>query len=342
MGNKKAFFYLFILVATFIAGVFVDEIQISDTSIPLQNILNDYIYSHPTLASSVFPNWFPQVENNYQSLNEVPLEENQQPLSFLIAGHIYGGANLQDIYPAVSLVTNVQVLNQMKPDMFVFLGDTVILPTDEQFAKLENSLLNKLSMPVYNIVGNHDVKIHHVYENRYGETVFSFQYKSHLFLFLDSTINDCALTEEQYQYIKDEIGQAQQTGNIKGIHLFIHNVLFWNDEYEANSSIDFPNIKCSDTYRFLVFMEEDLSPISEQIPVYIYSGDIGGEESDLSPFFDIFPHSNISLFATGISNHDNDSIIIAREIDGELVHSAFSLSGKGIQPIEVYDLEYWK
>ena len=97
--------------------------------------------------------------------------------SFLLAGHIYGSHN-KSIFPAASLLANIELLNDLKPDFMVLLGDIVSGCNELEFAKLRESFLTKVTFPVFNAVGNHDVPnddLRVLYEKHFGKTFFSFE-----------------------------------------------------------------------------------------------------------------------------------------------------------------------
>jgi hypothetical protein len=296
----------------------------------------------PTIEPTIIPTIRPPVENLFPSLNELPLEPNQDSLSFLVAGHIYGSHNQTEFHPAMTLQTNLQLINQMDLDMVVLLGDIVPATTEGQFQNLKRYFLDYLTMPVFNAVGNHDIESREIYENRYGETVFSFKYKNNLFLFMDTTIEPCSLPAVQIDRIVAEI-EALSPGNpLEGIHIFLHHVIFLDEERLSNQQPSMPNQTCPPAVEFNTLLQDTLIPTSAVTPIYLYAGDVGAwSNNNLSPYYELIPNSNVTRVATGLAYSDGDSVLIVREIDGQLSIEPLSLTGKPMLPIETYNYQYW-
>ncbi|MBI9050605.1 MAG: metallophosphoesterase [Anaerolineaceae bacterium] len=342
MKRRQIFTTIILVIIAFSSGIFVNEQNFFRAYWKTKTMLNDISIINPALAKKIFPNFVTTIQNKEQSLNEIPLQDNRNPLSFFVAGHVYGNINKDEFHPSMSLVTNVQRINELNPDMVVLLGDMVMKSTNREFLNVEDNLLGYFTMPVFNVVGNHDVLDRKIYENRYGKTVYSFIFKNYLFLFLDSNQKICKLTEEQYQFISDEISAAESQDSIEGIHLFVHHVLFMDYDAESKEKIFSPNSDCGDTNAFTTFIDEVLVPLSKQVPIYIYSGDVGANQSRLSPYYETIPGESIYMFATGLGNSEDDSALYVHEEEDQLIVSAYSLKGKEMLPIERYDFSYWE
>ena len=176
-----------------------------------------------SLPSTLVETKFDLDEISSFSLNEKPLIDSEKPLKFLIAGHIYGNPNENDVNkPATTLLTNVQLINQMNLDMVVLLGDIVKESTEENFDYFNKYFLDFMQVPVFNAVGNHDVGNRILYKNKFGETTFSFIYKEQLFIFVDTNVELFSLDENQLTYVQNEIIKAINDNKVKSIHLFAH------------------------------------------------------------------------------------------------------------------------
>ena len=105
------------------------------------------------------------------AMNSAPLKDNQEPLKFLVAGHIYGKPGDDEFHPAPTFLRNISLLGMQNPDFVVLLGDTVWKPSQENFDVLDLLILESFDVPVFNAVGNHDVTKRDLYHSRYGNTV---------------------------------------------------------------------------------------------------------------------------------------------------------------------------
>ena len=113
------------------------------------------------------------------SMNKIGFRVTDPPAyQFLVAGHIYGSHNEADSRPAATLLQNLPAIQQMGLDMIVLLGDSVNDSTLEDYHNLEVKFLDQLGIPVFNAIGNHDIRNNgrSIYEERYGPTYFTFRY----------------------------------------------------------------------------------------------------------------------------------------------------------------------
>ena len=275
------------------------------------------------------------------AMNDKALPENETPLKFLVAGHIYGKPGEDAFHPSPNLINNVSLLDKLDADFMVFLGDTVWKPTEENFDVLAALVLDPLDMPVFNAVGNHDVTKRDIYQERFGSTVFAFQYKQQLFLFLDTTLKYYDLTEDEYTFIRDVI--QERSPEITTIHIFMHHVLFLEEEEILSKPLLKPNEADGNSPAFLEFVNSELVPVSATTPIYIYAGDVGAFEiGNLSPFYKKMPQANITFLATGLGGNQFDSILILDTApDNSLIIQPFSLTGREMGKIEDYSLEEW-
>ena len=275
------------------------------------------------------------------SMNSISLEDNDLPLTFLVAGHIYGKPGDEEFHPALTLLSNIALLKEIDPDFVAFLGDTVWRPSEENFNDLEMLIIDQMNIPVFNAVGNHDVTNRDLYQSRYGSTIYAYKLKNHLFFILDTTLNYYGLTPDQYSFIIDTIDE--QSPNLKTVHLFMHHVLFLNEDEIYGKQINKPNEGDGLSLDFLTFLDTDLTSISKNTPIYIYAGDVGAYQGgNLSPFYKRIPGQNIYLLATGLGNNPNDSILIVEATENGEVHiRPHSLNGNQMNAIESYTMEYW-
>jgi len=99
-------------------------------------------------------------------------------------------------------------------DFFIHLGDIVSLGNEEEYIEAAE-LMTKFSVPVYHIVGNHDVSSlgsgFEYYSKYFGKTNYSFSYNSDLFVALDAA--DQGISRKVFDF--GETTLEQQTGENK-------------------------------------------------------------------------------------------------------------------------------
>jgi len=276
-------------------------------------------------------------------MNSAPLEDNEESLKFLVAGHIYGKPGDDEFHPSPSLLRNISLLDMQNPDFVVLLGDTVWKPSEDNFDLLDLLILDPVEVPVFNAVGNHDVTKRELYQSRYGNTIYAFTYKNQLFFILDTTLNYYDLNPDQLSFVKITIENQIQTSDINGINIFMHHVLFLDEAEVVGKQLLKPNEGDGISASFHDFLRSTLYPISQSIPVYIYAGDVGAfSKGNLSPLYKKSPANGVTFVATGLGNHQFDSILLVEEdLNHQLIISPFSLTGKEMNQIEYYDFQYW-
>jgi len=274
------------------------------------------------------------------SLNNKPFASDETSLKFIVAGHVYGKPGEENFHPAPSLVNNIALLKTMDADFMVSLGDMVWRPTAENFKLLKLLILDPYEIPVFNAVGNHDVTKRDIYQDTFGSTVFAFEYKKQLFIFLDTTLQYYNLTPDEYSFIMDVI--YNHLSEVQFIHIFMHHVLFLDKEEIYSKPLLKPNEGDGSSKNFLNFIQSDLVDISNKVPIYIYAGDVGAfSGSNLSPLYKKNQSGNITFLATGLGGNQSDSILIVEHTPEQLLIQPFSLTGRDMGKIEDYSLENW-
>ena len=342
--KKKSLTILFaftIALLSFIAGGFVCRAGVFSTI--KQSLISLQPIETPTTVPEIEPSFSFEFLNNpsLASLNRIRLDENSKPLKFLVAGHIYDKLDESSSYPAMTLLANLALFREEDFDMLFLLGDIVWNSTNENFENLEKYFLTQVKIPIFNAVGNHDVARREIYEERYGSTVYAFEYKQNLFIILDTNLKYYDLTSDEVTFIKSVITDKLQTKNITHIHILMHHVLFLEDEEIIGKQVIKPNSGdgASETFRKLI--EDVLYPASASAPLHIYAGDVGAF-GNLSPLYKKSETHPIYFFATGLGNNEEDSVLIVEEnLDSTLSVTPFSLSGNEMLAIEDYNFEYW-
>jgi hypothetical protein len=275
------------------------------------------------------------------AMNSRPLPDNKNHLKFLVAGHVYGKPGDEEFHPAPTLLTNIALLRNIDPDFVVFLGDTVWRPSQENFDLLQELILDQFDVPIFNAVGNHDVIKRDNYQSRYGKTIYAFRYKDQLFFILDTTLKYYDLTEDQYSFLTKTI--QEQFPGLKAIHIFMHHLLFLEENEVTGKQLLKPNEGDGRSQDFWDFLQSEIIPVSRSLPVYIYAGDVGAfQGSNLSPFYKKLPDNDVYFLATGLGNNASDSILIVDSSgEGPLNIQPFSLTGLEMDAIENYSFQEW-
>jgi predicted phosphodiesterase len=257
---------------------------------------------------------------------ELSVDSIQSDFSFITLGHVYGYPSYS-IFPAPGLISNVAKITSSDASFVMMLGDNYRLADSINIATFKQTFLNKMTVPVFNAIGNHDLydrnglkeQDYPTYKKHFSKfTYYSFIKNSSLFVVLDTELNS-----------KD-----QGYGTIHGEQLvFLKKVLQ-----------DFSSLKSSNTknvficgHKELVYFEgnnyhKDIKPLlssltNDGIQVYVLSGDIAKEAYDLYLVKDTNP--NITYVHTHLYDEEGDKIL------------KFNISKTGLVsyiPISLYDL----
>lgn len=146
----------------------------------------------------------------------------------------------------------VATINRLHPAFVVITGDLVNKVGDPaQIAEFKRILAKvDLSIPVYNVAGNHDVgnvpapQSVAAYTNVFGPDHYAFHYRDFVGLVLDSNLiqapaNVAALAAEQEQWLDSELAAAQKS-SAKHIAIFQHHPWFLKSVDETNQYFNLP------------------------------------------------------------------------------------------------------
>ena len=290
-------------------------------------------------------------QNNTVNKKSLITSNNDSDLSFLLAGHVYGSPNnSKSQFPSASFIANLDKFNALKPNFFILLGDNYRFLDDNHLKNFKSTLLNKLKMPVFNALGNHDIssennkRNYSRYKNIFGNnTYFSFRFNSSLFIILDTElsynskgISDGSIKDEQFVFLEKTIDEFQKL-NISKKNIFIcshKNLAKWNRK----------NFK--ETIKPLLSRAE-----LNEINIHLISGDMTREPSNFYMYTDPV-NINIKHIHTHISDTKHDNILKCNITqDGKVTFSPIPLSefptingvkSESVKPISRYDNIRWK
>lgn len=277
------------------------------------------------------------------SLNSKPLDlaSTQPGYSFLLVGHAFGSHNSSPL-PASSLLASIEMINTASPHFMILLGDIMQRAGEHEAAVLQGRLLSKLTFPVFNTPGNHDVSDRPFYQRVFGPTYTSFQYQSELFILLDSEIEDGNLGDTQLEFLLDQIEQASYTDSVQNIVICMHRLLWAIKNPPYDSIIPYVNGPTyhpaeADTFTRVVLPR--LKRLSGK-GVYLVSGDVGLKHS-LPLFFQHDQQTGVTYIAVGVGDTPDDAVLRVRVDQGRLAFDRLSLTGTDLPPVNDCGLDDW-
>jgi len=280
-----------------------------------------------------------QIESPF---NQRPLNlgEKEQAYSFLVGGHLYG-AHGASVFPASSLLANIEFINTSGAKFFVSLGD-IIRDTDSlHIANFQNAFAAKLNMPLFNAVGNHDQNRRQLYETQFGQTYFHFAFNREFFIFLDTELNTGNIAGDQLDSLRQAMRTAIANADIHNVFIFSHRLLWCvgNPDYQivaAHVNEPFPKNNYKDEIEPILF------DLANHKRVYWISGDVGTYWS-LPLFYQKVPNHHLTYIAAGIGDTGQDAILQVNVSQSDDVgFAAISLAGQKVYPVEHYGPAYWQ
>ena len=264
--------------------------------------------------------------------------------SFVLLGHIYGSQQAKNsVYPSSSLLANIDLIDDFSNSFVVSLGDMVINPSKDNFSNLKMSLLDKISIPFFNAVGNHDINdtCRNSYEENFGKTFFYFKIHSEIFIFLDTELNQDSTKNDQYKFINKVFKTLDNDHSIKNVFVFTHKLLFAevvdefiilkknvNNRRGYSSQVELAN---------LIF--SSLISISKKKNTFWCAGDVGTNRN-LPLFYEEDDKTGIKFIATGLGDTNSDAFVKV-EVKSGLVNSfPISLTNKKIA-FNGYGIKDW-
>ena len=247
-------------------------------------------------------------------------EPANSPYSFFIAGHTYGkpGVDNEGVHPPFKdKFPLIQNDNYIK--FGFFLGDIVKQATVKNWDEIDEDIV-ELGLPVYFAAGNHDIGDRELYEQRYGDTYYSFLYENDLFIVIDPNLDSWNISGDQLNFLVNTVDSNYE--NCNNIFVLSHQLLWWTQDNQ------FQNIHLNslsgqaDTTNFWSTIE----PIFHNIPnnVIFCAGDIGANSSDGYMYYH---YDNITFIATGMGSTINDNFIIISLMEDSIQYKIIALEG---------------
>jgi hypothetical protein len=300
----------------------------------------------PTPSTPPLPVFLDEPPQVRAVLNDRLLSQSRETGSytFLLGGHIYGAQN-GSVYPAASLLAHIERLSSLDPRFVILLGDSVQRTSLEEIENLKTCFTRRLSCPVFNAVGNHDLADPALYREHFGRTYFSFRYDRELFLFVDGETHDGEIDDPQLGFLTSEIARFRDDPELKTLFVCMHRLLWAVEDPVLKKILPFVNGpefhqgKTDFTRKILPMLKE-----LEEKRVVLTGGDIGLERS-FPLFYYEDPTTSVTYVATGIGDTERDCLIrvnVHDDAERNLVFEIIPLTEHPWGPIESYGPDFWK
>ncbi len=266
--------------------------------------------------------------------NQLPIAiDSTGNYKFMVSGHFYGGQCNQTGFPTNTLLANLDTINQSNSNFIICLGD-LFADVKNNIPKYQRSLFTKMTSPLFNAVGNHDLS-GNVYQDHFGATYFYFIINNDIHLILDTETDNGSIKGEQLKLL-NEIKNLTQTNSINNVFIYAHRTL-WARSYPDLNHLFKDNTQAKFGNNFKSDILPILKSISKTTNLYWFSGSLG--EAPASFFY--FKDNNINYIATAIRGLPRDAVLFVNVKQGEVSFETKSLTDQEVLPLYNYDVDYW-
>ncbi|MBL7899070.1 MAG: metallophosphoesterase, partial [Crocinitomicaceae bacterium] len=256
--------------------------------------------------------------------------------SFIVSGHFYGDGTNKSGYPANTLLANLDWINSSGADMLICLGD-LFMDIRNDMPKYKTSLFDKLNIPLFNAVGNHDISAD-VYQKNYGATYFSFKTGNDFHLILDTELDNGDIKEEQLMLL-EEIALESEKGNIANVFVYAHRTI-WKDSYSEMEGLFEDNTQSLTSTNF----ESEVLPLAKRIGskanLYWFAGSLG--DAPASFFYYEDKKNKITYIATAIRALLRDAVLLVNVENDIVSFKTHSFTNQKLENLDYYNLDFWK
>jgi hypothetical protein len=254
--------------------------------------------------------------------------------SFIVSGHFHGDGNNKSHLPVNTLLANLAWINESNADFMICLGD-LFLNIEADMPGYQEYFFDRLEMPLFNSVGNHDLE-DEIYQDNFGRTWFAMHLGDDYHMILDTEIDDGDIGEEQLRMFR-MAKEGASTGVYQRIFIYSHRTI-WKDQYSELDELFTENTQSLTATNFSDDIYPMIESASEHVPVCWFSGSMGGGPSSFFHFQD----NNITYILSAIRGLPRDAILLVHVVDGQLSFETKSLTGQKVDAIESYNVDYWK
>jgi hypothetical protein len=279
-----------------------------------------------------------------ESMNNYSLKDDDpKPYNFLVAGHIYGDARTKTVLPSASMLANIDSINALDANFMILLGDNYYKAEIIYISNFIHFFLDKIKIPVFNAVGNHELIGSNLYIEYFKDTFFAFKYMKDYFIILNTEGNDNIISD-QSMFLDNQTDIINNDMNIGNIFIFTHKLL-WSVNSQRYKIV-YNHLNNTVGYINQLKLKNKIFDLIESIDnnVYWFAGDIGDKKS-LPLFYDCDSTGRIHYIATGIGDTKNDYMLkigVNPDKKDNINFDVISLTRYPANKLKSYNLRFWK
>lgn len=263
----------------------------------------------------------------------VPPVADDGSYRLLFSGHFHGASNNRSGFPAATLLANIDTLNALAPHALLSTGD-LFLNVAADSGRYRRALFNRLRMPLFNAVGNHDVEDGH-YMARYGPLYGAVELGADRVIWLDTETDNGSIKGDQLRFLREAANR------FAGKHFFIvsHRPV-WAEDEPAYSELFAGNTRSMLATNFRGEVLPLLQELAQRAEVIWVSGSMAGMAPE-SIFFQ--RHAPGILYVqSAIRDLPRDAVLVVDARPDTLMWSTVSLTGREVPAVETLDADFWR
>lgn len=268
---------------------------------------------------------------------KIDVTDSTAGYSFLVSGHFHGASTNRSGYPASTILAGIDTFNALKPALLVSLGDLFLYVDEQTVRNYSRSFFSKLSFPLYNAVGNHDVHTE-LYSQLYGSTSLSFILPGAAFVILDTEQNDGSIKGDQLKMLSEACNRVKQDTGLKNLFIFSHRPVWSESDEELNKLLaDNTKSLIKNNYRSEVYPL--ISELAGTKNVFWFAGSMGG----LAPSSFLYHEQDkVRFIITSVRDLPRDAVLKVNVEKARVSFQPVSLQGQKLLPLEEYNISYWQ
>lgn len=255
--------------------------------------------------------------------------------SFLVSGHFHGSSSNVSGFPAASLLSNIQNINNQGSAFMVSTGD-LFLDVKRDIPQYKVALFDQLKLPLFNVVGNHDIR-GDFYQQHFGTTWMAFDRSSEKYIFLDTEADDGSIKNEQLKFFTEQLNAAKKS-IVKNIFIFSHRPI-WSEEDDRLKNVFQGNTRSASGTNF----KKDIVPMLDLVKdknVYWFSGSLGANAP--ASFFYYVDENKITFIQSAIRDLPRDGMLKVKVQNGQVQFETVSFTVQKMPLLEACGLKMWK
>lgn len=251
----------------------------------------------------------------------------------LIGGHFHGGSSSASGFPAATILANIDEINVTRANIFLSTGDLFLLP-DRDSARFVSSFFSRLTLPLFNAPGNHDLE-GLAFRAPMPQRID--MGKDRILLF-DTERDDSDIKGEQLELLRTVVDEAE-SGVVKRIFIVSHRPI-WSEDDSRYAALFAGNTRSIGGCNFTTVVLPLLRKATTHTEVYWISGSMAGR-APASVFFQ--PHEpNLTYVQSAVRDQLRDALLLADVGPEGITWSLLSLTGEPVEAVSTYDAAWWE